>query len=270
MRQENSHVSDHDLLQAADGELPARQVAKIRKHLTGCWTCRARMAELERVIASYMHVHRHRPDSSLPPADGARALLKAQMRQLAAEPAVSRFYGSRRLLAAACSVLILAGLGAVVLLSPRPPAGPSRSIPDPRLTPGATLPVTRADVCSDGTTEAVRLVPASVALQVFASYGIHEPQPGAYELDYLITPALGGADNIRNFWPQPYGNTIWNAHVKDALEDHLHRLVCEGEIDLTTAQRDISRDWIAAYKKYFRTGTPLSQHASFIKDRPWE
>jgi hypothetical protein len=46
-----------------------------------------------------------------------------------------------------------------------------------------------------------------VALRVFASYGIREPKPRAYELDHLITPALGGSDNIRNFWPQPYGST---------------------------------------------------------------
>ena len=43
---------------------------------------------------------------------------------------------------------------------------------------------------------------------------------------YLITPALGGSDNVRDFWPQSYKETVWNAHIKDALEDHLHSLVC--------------------------------------------
>ncbi|MBK5291590.1 MAG: HNH endonuclease [Acidobacteriia bacterium] len=146
----------------------------------------------------------------------------------------------------------------------------ARAIPDPRLTPGVTLPVTMDDVCEAGMADTVRLVPAHVARQVFAAYGIHEPPPRAYELDYLITPALGGSDNIRNFWPQPYGAIVWNAHFKDALEDHLHRLVCAGKLDLATAQRDISRDWIAAYKKYFRTDKPLPEHASFLNDRPWE
>jgi hypothetical protein len=50
---------------------------------------------------------------------------------------------------------------------------------------------------------------------------------------------------------------VWNARVKDALEDRLHDLVCDGSVDLVAAQHDISSDWIAAYKKYFHTDTPL-------------
>ncbi len=75
-------------------------------------------------------------------------------------------------------------------------------------------------------------------------------------MDYLITPELGGANSIRNLWPEPY-SIVWNARVKDELEDRLHDLVCEGKLDLTTAQREISTDWIAAYKKYFHTDRPL-------------
>lgn len=85
-----------------------------------------------------------------------------------------------------------------------------------------------------------------------------DADPKAYEVDYLITPALGGADDIGNLWPQSYSATIWNAHVKDALEDRLHELVCRGDVDLTTAQREISRDWISAYKKYFHTDRPIN------------
>jgi len=40
--------------------------------------------------------------------------------------------------------------------------------------------------------------------------------------------------------------------VKDALEDRLHTMVCSGQLDLATAQRELSRDWVAAYKKYFK------------------
>ena len=50
---------------------------------------------------------------------------------------------------------------------------------------------------------------------------------------------------------------MWNARVKDQLEDLLPNLVCQGEIDLATAQHDIATDWIAAYKKYFRTSHPI-------------
>jgi hypothetical protein len=97
----------------------------------------------------------------------------------------------------------------------------------------------------------------SLQRRVFEEYGIPGAEPRAYEVDYLITPALGGADDIRNLWPQSYSSAVWNARVKDALEDRLHDLVCGGNLDLVAAQRDISSDWIAAYKKYFQTDKPL-------------
>lgn len=89
------------------------------------------------------------------------------------------------------------------------------------------------------------------------STGYHDAQPGAYEVDYLITPALGGADDIHNLWPQSSASVVWNAQVKDALEDHLRELVCDGQLDLTVAQREIASDWIGAYKKYFHTDRPV-------------
>ena len=84
-----------------------------------------------------------------------------------------------------------------------------------------------------------------------------------------IAPELGGSDDIRNFWPQPYSAAVWNSHVKDALEDRLHDLVCSGQLSLRAAQRDISTDWVAAYKKYFNTQGPLPDHYAFAKDMPW-
>jgi len=32
---------------------------------------------------------------------------------------------------------------------------------------------------------------------------------------------------------------------------------CAGELDLSTAEREIATDWFAAYKKYFRTDRPI-------------
>ena len=72
----------------------------------------------------------------------------------------------------------------------------------------------------------------------------------AYEVDFLITPALGGAASVRNLWPQPYHRAAWNAYRKDVLEERLHSLVCSGQLDLGTAQREIATNWIDAYKKY--------------------
>ena len=56
--------------------------------------------------------------------------------------------------------------------------------------------------------------------------------------------------------------TPWNAYVKDELELHLHRLVCDGAIDLATAQREIVTDWITAHKRYLRTDKPLRDYAT--------
>jgi hypothetical protein len=132
------------------------------------------------------------------------------------------------------------------------------TIPNPRLTPGATVFVSRGEICRE-TNAKNKAVPVALQRRVFDEYGIENPKPSAYEVDYLITPALGGADDIHNIWPQSYAETVWNAHVKDALEDHLRDLVCDGQLDLATAQREISTNWIEAYKKYFQTDRPLAR-----------
>jgi len=273
------HISDEDLLRAADGELSTNRVIEIQRHLTACWSCRTRTQEIDCTIADFIRV-RSKTIPELPPIDGPRALLKLRLAELAASQHLGLWHRikqasyERRLFALALAGAVIILLGVLVFRSRlsvnKTVTGyETLAIPDPNLTPGMTLPVTMSDVCASGTTETLHLVPKSVASQVFAAYGIREPKPHAYELDYLISPSLGGSDNIRNFWPQPYGGTVWNAHIKDALEDHLYRMVCEGKVDLAKAQRDIATDWISAYKKYFQTTKPLPEHASFLKDQPW-
>ena len=44
--------------------------------------------------------------------------------------------------------------------------------------------------------------------------------------------------------------------MKDALERKLHKLVCAGQLNLKTAQREIASNWIEAYKKYVRASPP--------------
>ena len=48
--------------------------------------------------------------------------------------------------------------------------------------------------------------------------------------------------------------------MKDELERLLHRLVCEGRIELATAQREMASDWISAYKRHFNTESPLRDY----------
>lgn len=71
--------------------------------------------------------------------------------------------------------------------------------------------------------------------------------------------------HIRSTWGEPSTDSTWNAHVKYALEEHLHEMVCAGKLDLATVQRDIATDWIAAYKRYSHTETPLSVRSTLIQ-----
>ena len=139
------------------------------------------------------------------------------------------------------------------------------SLPDTKRTPGATLDVTKDDICTPGYSKKVRDVPTSVKRQVYAEYNTQDV-PRMYEVDHLISLELGGSNSVRNLWPEPY-DIYWNAHVKDTLENRLHSLVCDGSISLETAQKAISTDWIDAYKTYFHTDAPLAANNGKPHDR---
>jgi hypothetical protein len=150
-------------------------------------------------------------------------------------------------------------------------ARPSRpveagSLPNSQLTPGATLDVTKDDVCTPGYSKKVRDVPVAVKKQVYKEYNV-QYVPRAYEVDHLISLELGGSNSIRNLWPESY-SIYWNAHVKDALENRLHSLVCNGSMSMAEAQKEISTDWIASYKKHFNTDTPLANHSNKHDSQP--
>jgi hypothetical protein len=54
----------------------------------------------------------------------------------------------------------------------------------------------------------------------------------------------------------------WNAQVKDRLEDKLHELVCDGKIDLKTAQQAIASNWIQADQTYVSPNPPIPKPTS--------
>ena len=237
------HISDQNLLQFLDAELAAREQARVAAHLAECWTCRARKQEMEEAIADFVRL----PKPQLPPEEGPRALLTARLARM--ERARPRNWQ----LAAGICALLLAGL--TIGQFWRQSTRVVFTVPDPRLTPGATVLLSSREVCRASDTKN-KAVPVALRKKVFEAYGITHAEPRSYEVDYLITPALGGADDIHNLWPQSYSDTVWNAQVKDDLEDHLRSLVCEGKLDLATAQREIAGNWIEAYKKYFHTDRP--------------
>lgn len=134
-------------------------------------------------------------------------------------------------------------------------------LPDPHLTPGvARTGVTADDLCPVAHTPALRLVLGTEKKAVYAEYGMtvvndkfhigYCASAAGCEVDHLISLELGGANDERNLWPEPYDGTAWNAHVKDKLENKLHALVCAKTISLTDAQNAIRMNWIAAYKQY--------------------
>jgi hypothetical protein len=53
---------------------------------------------------------------------------------------------------------------------------------------------------------------------------------------------LGGSDDDSNLWAQPRRSIepVWNAERKDDLEARLCQMVCSGQLDLETAQREIA------------------------------
>lgn len=130
------------------------------------------------------------------------------------------------------------------------------ALPRPDLTPGAVRQVSVEEICEVEEQTSRPRVDIMTAQQVFEHYGADFRRAAEYELDFLITPELGGTADIRNLWPQPYASTTWNAHVKDELEQLFRQRVCEGTMDIRTAQREIADDWISAYRRYFATERP--------------
>lgn len=261
MEQQNSHLSDEELLLELDGEAPPQGSKRVRMHLAACWECRSRRHELEAAISEFTRFHLREFESHLPSSAGPRALLKAQLSKLSAEERKGNLASltaqrQYRLLWTTASIAIaLTGLLLLGVFLRKPAAAAVVSAPDVRLTPGATVLADRQTICRFANIKN-KTVPVALRKKVFEEYGIRGAEPSFYEVDYLVTPALGGADDIRNLWPHSY-SAPWNAKVKDDLEDHMREMVCSGELDLSQAQRDISTDWIAAYKKYFHTDKPL-------------
>ena len=126
----------------------------------------------------------------------------------------------------------------------------SAPMPNGKLTPGAVFKdITAKEICVKGYAQKVRNVTQGTKNRIYKSYGITSHKPGQYEIDHLISLELGGTNDEDNLWPQPYHGS-WNAHHKDALENKLHQMVCEGLITLEEAQREISTNWVEAYEKY--------------------
>jgi hypothetical protein len=264
MLSQSFHLSDQELLLWADGEVSSKRAAQIRQHLNGCWMCRARMTELEHAIGDFVQLYRRELDVTLPPVEGPRALLKARLAERAASGAewADNWLRARQVAVAGAIAALLLLTGIAMWRPHETRVREASAIPNGSLTPGATNPIGIQDVCSASFASNDPEVPDDLKREVWKAYGVKDMTANAYQIDYLVTPQLGGATSIRNLWPQPSVHTVWNARVKDALEDRLRNMVCSGQLDLATAQREISQNWVEAYKKYFRTNAPLQVGAT--------
>lgn len=268
MSASNSHVTDCDLLSYLDGELLEAQRKAVNRHLDICDECNAKHAAMASIMKAVCDEHRSLIDQAV--TESARARLESRLAHVAAEP-VRQWLPPAPAFAFAAVVVMVASAAVYVQRSHSPASLTARHglvLPVASITPGATADVTVDQLCS-GATDA-RPITVAMRAQVLSAYGVQDVPSDQYELDYLITPELGGATDVRNLWPQGYGSPIWNARVKDELEELLPRLVCSHQLDLTTAQRDMASDWIAAYKKYFKTDVPLEAHRGPAIDRDKE
>jgi hypothetical protein len=128
-------------------------------------------------------------------------------------------------------------------------------LPDPKVTPGDAASTDAKIVCVRGYARHQRNVSPEMKRRVYALYGVRTSyettQTGkrvrtCCEVDHLISLELGGSNDIKNLWPEPYLPKP-GARQKDVVEDWLHRQVCSGKMPLAEAQRKIATDWYVVY-----------------------
>ncbi len=262
-RIENGHIAPFDFMRFADGEMSASEREALLLHVDTCDQCAQALATTQKTLERLKAVV---PSATAGPAtDGSSsARLRAGLEQFveAKQERVPWYHGilhNRRYASyAALLFLIAISIGGITYRRVHRVEAKAVLLPNRSLTPGAVRNVALADLCQvvdDDDLDPVVSVPTQKT--IFSEYGIPPEQSRVnFQMDYLINPQLGGVDDVRNLWPQPYSSE-WNARAKDELERHLHQMVCDHKIELADAQREIAENWIDAYKKYFHTSKPI-------------
>jgi hypothetical protein len=127
-------------------------------------------------------------------------------------------------------------------------------LPNSFLTPGDAKKVTKEQICAPDYMAKLKPTKDSMKDEAFERYGLRAAAASSDVLDHLVPVELGGTDDLENLWPQP-AKGEWNATQKDALEQKLHAMVCDGSITLKQAQTAIKKNWVAAYTQYVGAGT---------------
>ncbi|RXH54602.1 hypothetical protein [Granulicella sibirica] len=260
MLDRGNHLSDADILGLIDREDPWVQADGAREHLLACVECIARLERIQKALGELDDMFASQSPGALPSAMASRLRLQGRLRAAGASPERVRWAAPGVLVQiAAIAAVVLVAVGVAVygwrrtaLIEPASlPYAKDGPVPNRMLTPGAIRPVTLWDICKTVDDDLDPSVAPALQSAVLREYGIAgASSQGSYQIDYLVNPQLGGTNDIKNLWPQPYHEGVWNAHAKDELEKHLHEMVCNRTVDLTVAQHEIATDWIAAYKKY--------------------
>jgi hypothetical protein len=255
------HPSDEEILQLIDLELSGNHAEPIKKHLATCAACQDRQGLIASRLKALGEFYDSEEIVSNVRMAGSRIRLQRKLgeyRRNSSRRRVQMPSFHAPLPIAALTMLVVIGLtfylGKRVWQSRSAQLSSLQKVlmPNPSLTPGAVRPVTLSEICSVPDDDLDPKVSPSTEMAVLKEYGLPSDTSAArqYQIDYLVNPQLGGTNDIKNLWPQPYSNSAWNAQAKDALEQHLHQMVCNRTVNLAVAQRELEADWIAAYKKY--------------------
>ncbi|MGH6980466.1 MAG: hypothetical protein ACREFC_04600 [Stellaceae bacterium] len=152
---------------------------------------------------------------------------------------------------------------ALLALMPALAIARDRTVPDPKMTPGALNPaVTQATIgstiCKPLWTKSVR-PPASFTNKLkrsqLAAYG-YGPQTDLHsvEEDHRVPLELGGAPREpKNLWPEPWVGAH-GARSKDRLEKAVARDVCAGRLTLAQGHAIFIGDFWQEYDRRFGAG----------------
>lgn len=120
--------------------------------------------------------------------------------------------------------------------------------PDPDCTPGTLVRgITKEYICTPGYGQSLQALSDTEKRAVYSAYDIALFALDQYQIDRFISLNLGGSNDPANLWPQA-GEPKPGYQEKDAVEEELHRRVCDGEMKLNDAQRIIATDWVEFYK----------------------